>query len=88
MHDGDKISDLQAGSGTTQPMLEITTKAITDSPAARGNESHRIRRDDQLHKSQGAWGKTSDHYVPLSRQGRKTIAGDSLRIAWLLVEER
>jgi hypothetical protein len=27
MHDGDKISDLQAGSGTAQPMLEITHKA-------------------------------------------------------------
>ena len=27
-------------------------------------------------------------YVPLSRQGRRTIAGDSLRTAWPLVEER
>jgi hypothetical protein len=27
-------------------------------------------------------------YVPLSRQGRRTIAGDSLRQAWPLVEER
>ena len=27
MHDGDKIRDLQAGSGTAQPMLEITHKA-------------------------------------------------------------
>ena len=26
MHDGHKISDLQAGSGTAQPMLEITNK--------------------------------------------------------------
>src|SRR5215510_14736051 len=27
MHEGDKIRDLQAGSGTAQPMLEITHKA-------------------------------------------------------------
>jgi hypothetical protein len=52
MHDGDKIRDLQAGSGTTQPMLEITNKAHRRLSCCKGNESRRIRRDAQRHKSQ------------------------------------
>src|SRR5712691_2858780 len=36
MHDGYKISDLQAGSGTAQPMLEITHKAHRWLSCAKG----------------------------------------------------
>jgi hypothetical protein len=47
MHDGDKIRDLQAGSVPPNQCWD-NAQRITDSPAARGNESHRIRRDAQL----------------------------------------
>jgi len=39
------------GKVSAQPLLEALTIRIAGSSVARGNESHRIQGDDQLHKA-------------------------------------
>ena len=46
-----KVRNLQTRSRATQPMLEIANKAQRELSSGQGNESCRIRRDVQLHKS-------------------------------------